>query len=178
MELGSCSFPLEAIGYRVRIVNRSARSLLEVYLRDHHAAGCAGVAIARRAAARPALTGAMTEVASEIEADLRSLEALMVRIGVNPSQAKDALARFAERVGRLKLNGRVLRHSSLSDVVELETLVVGITGKEALWESLRAVAAIPEEELQPLIERAREQRETVEDCRRTAARRAFASSNT
>ena len=83
----------------------------------------------------------MTEVAREIEADLRTLEGLMASIGVEPSRAKDALARLAERAGRLKLNGRVLRHSPLSDVFELETLVVGITGKEALWESLRAVAS-------------------------------------
>ena len=102
----------------------------------------------------------------------------MASVGVEPSQAKDVLARLAERVGRLKLNGRILRRSPLSDVVELETLVVGITGKEALWESLRAVASIPEDELRTLIERAREQRDIVEDCRGAAARRAFASSNT
>ena len=112
-------------------------------------------------------------MASEIEADLRSLEALMGSMDVEPSRAKDVLARLAERVGRLKLNGRVLRRSPLSDVVELETLVVGITGKEALWESLRAVAVIPEDELRTLVERAREQRAMVEDCRRAAARRAF-----
>jgi hypothetical protein len=162
-------------------MSRAARSLLEIYLRDHHAAGCAGVAIAHRAAARlpkGSLSGALTEVAREIEADLRSLEALMASIGVEPSQAKDVLARLAERVGRLKLNGHILRRSPLSDVVELETLVIGITGKESLWESLRAVASIPEDELRTLIERAREQRDIVEDCRRAAARRAFASSNT
>jgi hypothetical protein len=119
----------------------------------------------------------MTEVASEIEADLRSLEALMASMDVEPSRAKDVVARLAERVGRLKLNGRVLRRSPLSDVVELETLVVGITGKEALWESLRAVAVIPEDELRTLVERAGEQRGIVEDCRRAAARHAFATSD-
>jgi hypothetical protein len=91
---------------------------------------------------------------------------------------KDTLARFAERAGRLKLNGRVVRHSPLSDVVELETLVVGIRGKEALWESLRGVDAIPQDELQTLIERAEDQRQIVERCRRAAARRAFADAST
>ena len=38
--------------------------------------------------------------------------------------------------------------------------------------------SIPEDELRTLIERAREQREIVEDCRRAAARRAFASTKT
>lgn len=160
-------------------MRRSASSFLTIYLRDHHAAGCAGVGVAHRAAARPShgsLTEALAGVASEIEADLRSLEALMARIGVEPSRTKDVLARLAERLSRLKLNGRVLRHSPLSDVEELETLVVGITGKEALWLSLRTVASIPEEELERLIERAQKQKEIVESCRRSAARRAFASS--
>ena len=179
-EFGSCSFPLMACGYRLRTMSRSAPSFLRIYLRDHHAAACAGVAVAHRAAARlpeGTLTGAMTDVASEIEADLRSLEALMASMDVEPSRSKDVVARLAERVGRLKLNGRVLRRSPLSDVVELETLVIGITGKEALWESLGAVAVIPEDELRALVERAREQRGIVEDCRRVAVRRAFATSD-
>ena len=173
---GSRSFPLGACGYCIPTMSR-APSLLGIYLRDHHAAACAGVALAYRAAARlpdGSLTAAMTGVASDIGADLRSLEALMARMGVEPSHAKDVVARFAERVGRLKLNGRVLRRSPLSDVVELETLVVGITGKEALWESLRTVAVSPEDELHTLVERARAQRAIVEECRRAAARRAFA----
>ena len=105
------------------LMSRSAPSLLAIYMRDHHAAGCAGVAIAHRVAARlrqGSRSGALTEVAREIEADLRSLEALMASIGVESSQAKDVLARLAERVGRLKLNGHILRHSPLSAVVELD----------------------------------------------------------
>lgn len=156
-----------------------ASSFLAIYLRDHHAAGCAGMRVARRAAghrSHGSSTEALARVASEIEADLRSLEALMAHLGVEPSRAKDVLARFAERLSRMKLNGRVLRHSPLSDVEELETLVVGITGKEALWQSLRTAASVPEEELERLIARAREQKEIVDNCRRAAARRAFASS--
>jgi len=168
-------------GYRIVTVIPSGGALLEIYLRDHHAAACAGVAIARRVAARelPASNGApLRQVATEIEADLRSLEGLMAIVGVQPSRVKDTLARVIERAGRLKLNGRVVRHSPLSDVVELETLVVGITGKEALWESLRGVDGIPQDELQTLIERAQDQRQIVERCRRAATRRAFAASPT
>jgi hypothetical protein len=159
----------------------SARALLEIYLRDHHAAACAGVAIAHRAASRERAWSngsPILEVATDIEADLRTLERLMAGIGVQPSGVKDTLARLAERAGRLKLNGRVVHHSPLSDVVELETLVVGITGKEALWESLRGVDAIPQDELQTLIERAQAQRRIVERWRRAAARRAFAATAT
>ena len=35
----------------------------------------------------------------------------------------------AEKAGRLKLNGRVLSYSLLSRLVELEGLIMGITGK-------------------------------------------------
>ena len=71
-----------------------------------------------------------------------------------------------------------MRPSPLSDVVKLETVVVGITGNEALWESLRGVAAIPQDQLQTLIERAKEQLQIVEGRRRAAARRAFAATST
>jgi hypothetical protein len=77
-----------------------------------------------------------------------------------------------------KLNGRVVRPSPLSDVVKLETVVVGITGNEALWESLRGLEAIPQHQLQTLIKRAQEQRQIVEPCRRAATRRAFAATST
>ena len=79
----------------------------------------------------------------------------MRRLGVEPDRAKDTLSRIAERVGRLKLNGRLLRRSPLSDLLELETLVVGITAKQALWASLREVPDIQIEELDQLFERKR-----------------------
>ena len=73
----------------------------------------------------------------------------------------------------MKLNGRILRRSPLSDLLELETLVVGITGKQALWISLRDVPAIRGEELDQLLERAAEQKRVVENARVKAAKRSF-----
>ncbi len=86
---------------------------------------------------------------------------------------KDAITRGGELLGRLKLNGRLRERSPLSDVVELETLVVGITGKQALWVSLRSAAVLPAEELDQLIERAERQKRIVESAREAAARHAF-----
>ena len=54
-----------------------------------------------------------------------------------PSRMKVGMVRMAELVGRLKLNGRLFERSPLSSVVELETLVVGVRGKEALWTALQ-----------------------------------------
>jgi hypothetical protein len=95
-------------------------------------------------------------------------------LGVEPHRAKDTLARIGERLGRLKLNGRVLRRSALSDLLELETLRVGITGKRALWVSLAASSNGPSDVLERLAERAESQIRVIEDARVQAARRALA----
>jgi hypothetical protein len=86
---------------------------------------------------------------------------------------KDAMARAGERIARLKLNGRLHTRSPLSDVVELETLVVGITGKQALWRSLQNANVVADGELDHLIERAERQKRIVERAREAAAGRAF-----
>jgi hypothetical protein len=157
------------------------RDFLAIYLRDHHAAGRAGVALARRASASVSGPGRheLLSVAREIEQDLSSLESIMDAVGVSTSAIKDTLAAVAERVGRLKGNGRSFERSRLSDVFELEMLVAGITAKEALWRSL-TLAQISQAELggadlEQLIERARRQRETVENCRQAAAKLTFVS---
>lgn len=156
-------------------------SLLAVYLRDHHAAGVAGARVARRVATavgRDSGNEDLRRVASEIRQDLIVLEGIMRRLGVEPGRVKDSLSRIAERLGRLKLNGRLLRRSPLSDLLELETLVVGITGKQALWISLREIPSIKIEELDQLLERAEEQKRVVENARVTAAKRSFQPANT
>ena len=151
-------------------------SLLTIYLQDHHAAALAGTRLANRVASvvpREEALAELSEVALEIAEDLGTLEAIMRRLGTSPDGVKDTIARVGERLGRLKLNGRLRTRSPLSDVVELETLVVGITGKQALWRSLQTANVVESEELDRLIERAERQKRTVERAREAAARRAF-----
>ncbi len=152
---------------------------LAIYLRDHHAAGRAGVALVRRTAEAAAeISGALAGIADEIEDDFGSLEQVMAALGIAPSTAKDALAAVGQRVGRLKPNGQVFGRSPLCAVVELEALVAGIMAKEAMWEALVAVGErwpqLEGIDLDHLIERARRQRETVDAYRLNAARAAFA----
>jgi hypothetical protein len=152
------------------------RTLLAIYLRDHHAAGVAGARLARRTASAGELDSGNDElrrVASEIREDLIALEGIMRRLGVEPDRVKDTLSRVAERLSRMKPNGQLLRRSPLSDLLELETLVVGITGKQALWVSLREIPSISTEELDQLLERAEGQRRIVENARLRAAKRSF-----
>lgn len=102
----------------------------------------------------------------------------MFRLGVRPDRVKDGLSRVAERLGRLKLNGRLTSRSPLSDLLELETLVVGITGKQALWVSLREIPSINTEELDELYGRAEDQKRIVETARVEAAKRSFTYAHT
>ena len=100
----------------------------------------------------------------------------MSDLGVDPRRSKDAVAAVGEWVGRLKPNGRLFGRSPLSELLELETLVVGITGKQALWRSLGMVPSVAEEELGRLLERADDQKRRVEAHRLRAARRAWQQS--
>lgn len=150
------------------------RSLLAIYLEDHHAAAVGGVRLARRAAA--SLRDGREEmeaIAREIAEDFATLERHMERLGIEPRLVKDVAGRAAELVSRLKPNGRLRGRSPLSDVLELETLVVGITGKEALWKALGRQAVLEPAEAKALVARAAAQREGVEALRAAAAARAF-----
>jgi hypothetical protein len=149
------------------------RSFLAIYLRDHHAAGVAGTRLARRVTQAETTKSDLRGVALEIEQDLTALEGIMRSLGVERDRTKDALARIGERLGRLKPNGRLRERSPLSDVLELETLLVGITGKQALWLSLGASSSVPTDDLERLAERAESQRRVVEEARLRAVRRAF-----
>jgi hypothetical protein len=81
--------------------------------------------------------------------------------------------------GRLKLNGRILRRSPLSRVVELEALVVGVRGKEALWTALRgAQVSLRGIDLDALVESARGQGRQLDELRLSAASRALAPAHT
>ena len=144
--------------------------LVGVYLRDHHAASAGGVALAARA------LGAFHPLAKQIAHDREALENIMRQLGVEPSALKVGAVRMAERLGRLKLNGRILRRSPLSRVVELETLVVGVRGKEALWTALcGAQLSLRGIDLDALIESAGRQGRELDALRLGAAARAFAS---
>lgn len=154
---------------------------LGIYLNDHLAGAVAGVELAKRAANNNKGTewGSFLEsLSEEIEEDRRALLDLMNELGIKQDILKDAAAWLGEKVGRLKLNGKLVGYSELSRVVELDGLALGITGKLALWRVLKELQ-LPEVratgiDLDALEERARKQRDGVEDYRLRAGREAFA----
>ena len=121
--------------------------MLATYLNDHLAALTGGLELARRS--RGALQGSATDpvrAAVEPVADLlddhrRALLDVMSALGVRVQHHKVVGGWAAEKVGRLKGNGSLLRRSPLSTVVELEGLQLVLTYDAALWRTLAALHA-------------------------------------
>jgi hypothetical protein len=101
----------------------------------------------------------------------------MERLGLKRSRVKPRLAIAAERLARLKLNGRLVGYSSLSRFVELDFLVMGIAGKKILWANLADLAnlreRLPDVDFDALIERAEKQLAELEPVRCAAGRDAL-----
>ena len=157
--------------------------MLKTYLQDHHAGATAGLELARRAAGSNSDTDYGPEleaIAGEIAADREALERAMELLEVKPSTLKDAAGWTAEKFGRLKPNNSLLGYSPLSRVVELEGLVLGVTGKLALWEALRTAIGDRLEEIDfgELADRALDQRARLKAMRLQAVAEAFATDQT
>jgi hypothetical protein len=153
-----------------------------VYLRDHFAGSTAGLALVRRCRRENAgtpLAEVLAGVEVEIAEDRHALERMMSRLGVAPSAIKSAMGSAAELVGRLKSNGRIVRRSPVTPVVELEGLAAGIVTKRNLWRTLRQATAsqraLDLAELDRLIEGATSQFERIVEAHDRAAREAFHS---
>lgn len=151
------------------------RELLAIYLNDHLAGATVGVELARRLRASnqddPEFGPALAEVCAEIEADRETLKAAMDQLGVSQSKLKPFAAVLGERLGRLKLNGRLRGYSPLSRLDELELLQIGVVGKRRLWRALEHTRAgdLPGFELGALAERATEQLRRLEALHLKAA---------
>jgi hypothetical protein len=156
------------------------RRLLAIYLNDHLAGATVGVELVRRAARQntgtPLGTFLAETLAPEIAEDRATLERLMASLGIKRSRPKIAAAWAAEKVGRLKLNGELVRYSPLSRLLELEGLAAGIDAKRALWLALAGSAdgAAGGFDFEQLAERASSQRSRLEEHRLAAAAAALA----
>ncbi|WP_157879749.1 hypothetical protein [Streptomyces yangpuensis] len=158
-----------------------APSFLAIYLNDHLTGANGGVEMLRRAAdaRRGGVLGTSLEsLAEQVAQDRLSLRTLMADLDVPVMRTRAALGRLAEKVGRLKLNGRILSRSPLSDVLELEAMRVGVEGKAACWRSLRSLARtdprIDTALIEELLQRAERQIRALEAMRSACASQLFA----
>ncbi|MFD5831460.1 SRPBCC family protein [Lentzea sp. NPDC060358] len=144
--------------------------LLGIYLNDHLAGATAISELARRVSrTHPELR----LLADDLEADRKELLDFMREVGVESRPHKAALGWLSEKAGRLKLNGRVLGRSPLSDVLELEGLRVGVEAKSALWRTLRELRSFDDERLERLARRAADQAGLVDGYRLRSAPGSF-----
>lgn len=124
------------------------RRLLRIYLADHLALARGGRDLARRMAAGGGHRGAddlLRRAADELDEGRRALTSFLRQLGASRPRVREAAVGLAERMGRLKPNGRVRSRSPLSDLYELEGLAT-VLGAAALgWRALeRAGVAAPE----------------------------------
>jgi hypothetical protein len=153
--------------------------LLAIYLNDHFAGAVVGVELCRRLMSsnteESELGQPLAELCEEIEADRKTLVRLMEQLGIRRSLVKPAAAWVAEKLGRFKLNGQLTGYSPLSRLVEIEALVIGITGKTQMWRALERSLGSNQAgfDFGQLGDRAERQRERVEDLHAIAASQAF-----
>jgi hypothetical protein len=164
------------------IVPETRPHLLGIYLNDHLAGSAGGAALARRlldAHKGTPAEGDLTEFVRQVNADRDALIEIMSQLGLPRTYYKETLATVAERVGRLKLNGGLLRRSPLSSVVEFEGMALGVTGKRSAWRSLRLLAEteprLDKDRLDALISAADEQLAILERLRVQAVQEALAA---
>lgn len=155
-----------------RSEDRIDADLLGIYLNDHLAGATAGGQRVRhlaRVSAGSQLGRELGPLADDIAQDRRTLLAIMRSLEVPVRRYKVAAAWVAERAGRLKGNGRLVRRSPLSTYVELEMLRLGVEGKAAGWQTLRRLASVhgrlDARLLDDLVDRARSQQDLLERWR-------------
>jgi hypothetical protein len=155
-------------------------ALLKIYLNDHLAGAHAGLELARRTWRENEdhpVGHYFSQLVPELAEDRATLRRVMDALGVAPDVFKQRAAWVMERVGRLKLNGRLVRYSPLSRLHELEGLVVATQGRLSLWRLLRRLARedlrLDAFDFDALVERAQAQQATLERLRIAAAREAF-----
>lgn len=145
---------------------------VKTYLNDHQAGSMAGVDLAKNLA-KEHPGEEFESLVEQIEQDQATLERLMEKFGAKGNTAKQAGAMLVEKVGTaLGTAG-----DSMGFLRKLETLTMGVKGKNCLWESLKEVAEGDERlegfNFDRLIAGAKSQLDGLEATRRKAARKAL-----
>jgi hypothetical protein len=154
---------------------------LRIYLNDHLAGATSGLELARRArqnSTEPERTAMWNQICGELEEDRETLKSMLDRLGESPNLVKVLLGWAAEKAGRLKPNGQLTGPSDLGQLIELEGMYVGVTGKLSMWTNLAAAGdeRLDDFDLDRLVERAKSQRERIDEQRIKLAAEIFGRS--
>ncbi|MDO5668663.1 MAG: NAD-dependent epimerase/dehydratase family protein [Corynebacterium sp.] len=162
-----------------KVPDSYTRDLLELYLSDHLTGATAGVNRIERMAEEYVDTPMFAElsaVADEIRSDRELLRNVIEDLGLARKPYRQAVAWVGERVGRLKLNGRILERSPMTMLLEAELMRSAVNGKLGGWETLREHAAglgLDEQVFEDLIASSYRQLETLEKVHAYARERAL-----
>ena len=147
------------------------RENLAIYLNDHLAGSVAALELLDYLASSSAPEPFFRALRDEVAADQEVLRQLLEKFRAPESTARKAGAWLMEKAARLKLRMDGPAGSPIERMEALEALLLGITGKRALWLALAATLGVVEGFDFPLLaRRAEEQIGAVETKRLEAAR--------
>ena len=151
---------------------------LAQYLHDHLAGAKFAVALLedlRKQCPDPDIVGFCAALLIEVEADRSVLQGLVQQIAGGTNAAKEVAAWVAQKAGRFKLT----LSEPMGTFEAIEALSLGVQGKLALWNALRAVRELDERleglDLDELRSRALQQFSQLEDVRLRLAQSVLAT---
>jgi hypothetical protein len=154
---------------------------LAVYLNDHLAGSTAALELLAALEQEEGSGSWTSRLRCEIAADRKELEHILRLTAGTPSTARQTVAWLAEKLSEMKLRLDDRNSGRLRRLEMIEALSLGIEGKRSLWTALQAVAAdvpaLQSVDYPRLIERAIDQRRTVEERRLEAAEQALLHSS-
>ena len=155
---------------------------LATYLNDHLAGSVVALELLdhlQKDGAGTARASILASVHADIMDDRQELEAFMARLGIAVSEPRTAAGWLIEKLSEIKLRLDDSGDGALRRLEALETISLGIAGKQALWHALAAAAAddpgLSGLDYARLGRRAEAQREVVESLRLHAAKEALST---
>ncbi|NMO23152.1 hypothetical protein HPC49_47770 [Pyxidicoccus fallax] len=153
---------------------------LGIYLNDHLAGSVGGLELALRTEQENRSNPVGRYLAAfipELKHDQSILKSVMRTLEVPEDALKARMAWASEKLGRLKLNGSLVRYSPLSRLVELEGLCVATEGRLSMWRTLARLstkdARLSGFDFEALIARGEAQQEALQHLRARASDVAF-----
>ena len=145
-----------------------AEKLIRSYLQHHWVAARGGLDLFERASggmSDPAHRERLTTLAAQVAGDRTALREIADRFGTPEATIWQKLTSLGETLARLKPNGSLTQRTTLTDLIELEGLMVAVEGKLRGWLTLRRLAQteprLEVARLDDLIQRADDQLEQL-----------------
>ncbi len=163
----------------LRVPDSMDHYLFGLYLLDHFSAATAGLERMERMSRGYADTpfhAELAEVTEQLRGERELYRDLLDALGMPRRRYRQAAAWLGEKVGRLKLNGRVTHRSPLTPVVEAELMRSAVLAKIGGWQTLREHAAdvgLDAAQLDDLLDQAQRQVELFDRFHAWACERAF-----